>query len=90
MDVEAVVPLPGCIPESERVQVYELPGVEQMACSVHYGPFAALPQAYQGLLAWIEPNGYHINCPARELYHAYVRGGDQNKNVTEVQFPVKK
>jgi AraC family transcriptional regulator len=82
--------LPGRIRSSQRVRVYELSAVELAAKVVHYGPFAFIGNAYQAVLAWIQVNGYRTAGPARELYLSYQRGGDQNRYVTEFQFPVKK
>ena len=90
IEVEAVAPIYEPLRGSQRVQVYELPAVEQMACVVHHGPFATIGQAYQAVVSWIENNGYHIAGPCREIYLRYERGGDQKNYVTEVQFPVSK
>lgn len=89
MPVEALAPLPERIGGSQRVRVYELPGVEAVASVVHHGPFATLGNAYQALLAWIQANGYRTAGPTRELYHSYQRGADQSEFVTEIQFPVR-
>jgi len=89
IDVQALVPVYAALKSTPRVQVYELPG-EQMASVVHHGPFATLEQAYQAMLGWVETSGYAISGPCRELYLQYERDGDQNKYVTELQFPVAK
>jgi len=88
--VEAVVPIYEKIPGNEKVWVYELPGVEDMACAVHHGSFANLGQAYNTLLEWVEKNGYRIIGSTREVYLQYERGGDESQYVTEVQVPVEK
>jgi DNA-binding transcriptional MerR regulator len=90
IEVEAIAPIYQPLQASQRVRVYQLPAVEQMACVVHHGPFATIGQAYQAVMAWIEANGYHITGPCREIYLRYERGGDQKDYVTEVQFPVSK
>lgn len=90
IQVEAVAPIYQPLQGSDRVRIYELPAVDQMACVVHHGPFATLGQAYQAVVSWIEENGYHIIGPCREIYLRYERGGDQKNYVTEVQFPVSK
>src|SRR5512138_3890072 len=59
-DIEVVMPLSEPIAPGQRVQVYDLPGAEKMACVVHNGPFATLGQAYDALAKWIDQNGYHI------------------------------
>jgi DNA-binding transcriptional MerR regulator len=86
--VEACAPVYEPLAASGRVQVYDLPRVEQMACVVHHGPFATITQAYQAVAGWIEANGYHITGPCREIYLRYERGSDQSQYVTEIQFPV--
>lgn len=75
---------------SNRVQVYELPAIEQAASVVHHGPFATLENAYQAVMKWIDANNYEIVGPSREINLQYERGGDQNQYVTEIQVPVKK
>lgn len=92
-DIEVVMPLSEAIPSSERVQVYELPGAEMMACVVHTGPFATIGEAYDAIAKWIDQNGYHIVGPGRELnLRLPDKLGDQNdpNTVNEIQFPVEK
>lgn len=88
MHVAAAMPTNGSLAPDDRVQIEELPAVEQMAYVVHPGPFATLPQAYGALFTWIEANGYQTNGPSREVYLQYDRDGDQNQYVTELQVPV--
>ncbi|MDJ0776164.1 MAG: GyrI-like domain-containing protein [Mastigocoleus sp. MO_167.B18] len=88
--VEAAVPIYEKIPNNEKVLVYELPGVEDMACTVHQGSFASLGQAYNTLLEWVEKNGYRVIGSTREIYLQYERGRDESEYVTEVQIPVEK
>jgi DNA-binding transcriptional MerR regulator len=90
IEVEALAPLYEVLQPGDGVRVYELPAVEQMASTVHHGPFATMYQAYGSMMVWLEANGYQITGPCRELYLEYERGGDQNKYVTEIQFPVSK
>jgi effector-binding domain-containing protein len=91
VDAEAAVPISKNISGSDRVKVYELPGLEQAACTIYKGPYEGISEAYNALMAWIESNGYQITGPDRELYFT-----DPNEvtnpaeNVTEIQFPVKK
>lgn len=88
--VEAALPIYEKIPGNEKVWVYELPGVEDMACVVHHGSFSNLGQAYNTLLEWVEKNGYRIIGSTREVYLQYEQGGDESLYVTEVQVPVEK
>ena len=87
--VEAAFSIPDRIPNGDGVWVYELPGVETMACVVHRGPFTSLGQAYNSLLAWVEANQYRIVGSTREVYLQYDRDGDPSEYVTEVQVPVE-
>jgi effector-binding domain-containing protein len=90
VDVEAVISIDTPIPGSDRIKVYELPGVEKMACLVHHGSYRRLQQAYAALVSWIEANGYKIIGSNREVY---IVGGNEQENesfVTEIQFPVEK
>ena len=88
--VEAAAPIYEKIPNSEKIWVYELPGVEQMACVVHHGEFSSLGKAYNTLLEWVEKNGYQVVGSTREVYLEYEKDGDESKYVTEVQIPVEK
>lgn len=91
VDVEAAVPISKNIPSSDRVKVYELPGLDQAACTVYKGPYQGISEAYNALMAWIESNGYQITGPDRELYFTDPnKVKDPAENVTEIQFPVKK
>jgi len=90
IDGEAVLFLQKAIPESGRIKVYTLPGVETMACAVHHGPYNSLTQAYSALCPWIEANGYQITGTNREVYlRSNETGAQDDPNcITEIQFPV--
>jgi effector-binding domain-containing protein len=91
VDVEAAVPIGKNIPGSERVKVYELPGLEQSAATVYKGAYEGIGEAYNAIMAWVEANGYQISGPSRELYFTDPsKVKDPSENVTEVQFPVEK
>ncbi len=42
VDLEVCEVIDAALPATERVQVYKLPAVETMACTVHHGPFNQL------------------------------------------------
>jgi len=90
LSVEAAVPIVAPMPENERVKIYEIPGVDTMACVLHHGSFDGFPHAYGAVLTWVETNGYRVIGPYREVYLHYERNGDEGKYVTEIQFPVAK
>lgn len=79
------------IPQSGRVQVYELPATT-MASTVHHGSYATIGTAHEAVLHWIEANGYRIVGPDRELnlYHAQPIRLDDASYITEIQYPVEK
>lgn len=92
VDGEAAVAVDenAALPAHPRVRVEVLPAVEQMACTIHHGPLAALDRAYAALSAWLEATDSRVAGPTREVYH---RGGPDQHDlgyVTEIQFPVAK
>lgn len=87
-DAEALVPIDRSLSGSEKVKVYELPGV-QVASVVHHGDFSDFTQTHVALLQWIEGNGYRIAGPFREIYLKH-DPNDWNDSTTEVQYPVEK
>lgn len=90
VDVEVCVPVKKSIPGSDKVKVYELPGMEA-ACIIHKGPYESVGEAYGALMAWIEKNGYQVTGPSRELYlTSPYDTKDTAKYVTEIQFPIAK
>ena len=88
MHVELAVPFEGASVKDEQVHVYDLPGVQRMACLVYRGPFEEISGAYNALKSWIEKNGYRVTGPSREIYLS-CGSGDSSGYVTEVQFPVE-
>ena len=88
VDLEVCEPIEAALPTTDRVKVRELPAVEQMACTVHPGPFNQLNQGYQALMQWADSNGYRFCGPSREVY--LQAGGDEASNITEIQIPVEK
>jgi effector-binding domain-containing protein len=101
-DLEVCEPLGAAIPGSERVRVYELPGAETMACTIHHGPFVTISEAYGAISKWLAANGYRIIGPCREVYLREAQHVSQTDStsvsvsqtdpdtVTEIQFPVEK
>ena len=92
-DIEVCEPIVEDARAAGRMQVYSLPAVEKMACTVHSGPFVTIGEAYDAILKWVDSNGYRVVGPCREVYLQPPRkAGDQNDpaTVTEIQFPVEK
>lgn len=88
--IETVVPISHQIPNGDRVWVYELPEVEQVACVVHQGSFDSINKAYDKLIEWVGKQGYQISGSTREVYLQYEREGDPAQYVTEIQIPIEK
>ena len=95
-DVECCWALKSQVEPNGLVKVYELPGVEMMASTVHKGPFVTIGEAYKAILHWIETNGYRVTGPCREIYlHSpkpTATGVSQTdpSTVAEIQFPLEK
>lgn len=93
IDAEVCEPIGAAtLTPAARVQVRELPAVEQMATAVHHGPFTTIGGCYRALVQWIENNGYRICGPGREVYLQPPANASQvdPSTVTEIQFPVEK
>lgn len=90
IDGEAVIVIESPLPDNERVKVYQLPGWETMACTVHHGCYKTINLAYNCLLAWIEANNYKIVGSNREFYIHSGSEQDNESYVTEIQFPIEK
>jgi DNA-binding transcriptional MerR regulator len=101
-DIEVVIPLASAIPPTDRIQVYELPGCDVVACLIHSGGYEFMAQTFAALLQWIELNRYSIAGPLRE---SFLRFGAKQEGyalpesyvttqahelVTELQLPVAK
>jgi DNA-binding transcriptional MerR regulator len=99
-ELEVCQPVQGDPKEAGRIKIRILPAVETMACTLHYGAFATIGEAYDAIIKWVDVNGYHVCGPAREIYLREARAEPQRgglnlsqtdpETVTEVQFPVEK
>lgn len=93
IDTEACVPVTSAAREQSILRVYELPAVEQMACTIHYGPFTGLINGFTALFQWVNVNGYQIAGPDREIYLRHPSKTDfanDTQPVTELQLPVSR
>lgn len=93
IDTEACVPVTSAAREQSILPVYELPAVEQMACTIHYGPFTGLINGFTALFQWVNVNGYQIAGPDREIYLRHPSKTDfanDTQAVTELQLPVSR
>ena len=101
-DLEVCEPLGAAIPGNECVRVYELPGAETVACTIHHESFVTISEAYEAISKWLAANGYRIVGPCREVYLREAQHVNQTDSttvsvsqtdpdtVTEIQFPVEK
>lgn len=103
VELETATPVSAPLPESQRVKMSELPGIDLAATLIHKGRYENFGQSYAALASWIEANGYRITGPNREVYllcaaNVYddptVFGEFVTENpdefLTEIQFPVEK
>jgi effector-binding domain-containing protein len=91
IDVEVAVPIAEQMRETDRIRLYELPGIEQAVCIIHRGSYEELKMTYQAAMQWFENNAYEINGPNREVYlHGPGESSDPATFVTEIQIPARK
>ncbi len=90
LDTEVVEPVTKNFESCDKVQVYELPKVEKMACIVHHGSFQTIGQTFDSLFEWMRCNHYVADGPIREIYHKgeWVTD-DPNEYITELQIPIQ-
>ena len=88
LEVEAAIPINKAVPSVEHAKVYTLAGIEQAASTIHTGALTTLGLGYEAITKWIETNGYRIVGPSREINLVFMKDGDPNQCVTELQFPV--
>ena len=101
LDVEVAVPIKGYIPDSERVEIREIPGAT-MACVVYMGSYERNVEVLHALLNWTQTHHYQIAGPIREVYLRF--GADDaealrlpeafltdnwQSYVTELQLPIE-
>lgn len=70
------------------VNVYQLPGVSQMASLVYQGSTDTIFEAYQAIGSWMHNNGYCMSGPCREVY--LQRDPEHKQHLIEIQFPVER
>jgi DNA-binding transcriptional MerR regulator len=83
IDVEVAIPIATPFPIAGNVQIRTLPA-QEVACTVHRGAFEQIGNAYQGVLWWLQANGYTTHPPSREVYLQY--GATPAENLTELQY----
>lgn len=63
---------------------------EQVAATIHKGPYDQVGKTYQVLGLWTAKNGYHVCGPAEEVYLNDPRETAPEDLLTEVRLPVSK
>lgn len=88
IDMEVAVPLnrPNLEPD-DGLAVHTLPGVPDMATTVHHGALWGVPGAMVALFAWIGDNGYQSAGPIREI-HLFGRENDVVDAPADAQFNI--
>jgi DNA-binding transcriptional MerR regulator len=81
---------PVTLEDDRQLSPRQLPGYDEMVCTVHEGPYATLNQGYSALGKWVHANGYEINGAGREVYLKLGQAEGTEDPITELQFPVKK
>ena len=61
----------------------------KVASVTHKGPYEDVGKTYEGLVAWINENGYKIVGPAQEVYVTGLEETPPEKLKTEVMLPVQ-
>lgn len=87
MQIELAIPFEGVSIKDEQVRVYDLPGIENAACTIHTGIYEEMRGAYDAIMNWMQINEFHFAGPSREVYLSPKDGNSANY-VTEVEIPV--
>jgi effector-binding domain-containing protein len=88
-DIAVAFPVDKKVPVSGRINIHEMPAIEQAATIVYKGSYEEMGDAYNAVMAWVANNNYKIDGLCRELY--LVSPGDTDdpsEYVSEIQIPV--
>ncbi|MGN1408931.1 MAG: MerR family transcriptional regulator [Eubacteriales bacterium] len=77
--------------DNPKIRVYQLTGVDKMACFIHKGPWgAAMKPSFDSFFEWCRLNGMTFAYPYRQIFHVGERENpDWSTFVTEIQYPLK-
>lgn len=90
VDCEVIELVSKPVPSTDRIKYREVEG-GTMATIIHKGTYENFNQTYNGLLKWIEENGYITCGPNREIYWEGEWTGKAPEDfITEIQIPVKR
>jgi DNA-binding transcriptional MerR regulator len=85
IDLEAAAPITRRATAPKELHIHQLPGVKQMACTVHKGEHQRLHQAHYALASWAEANRFRVTGPSREVYLQGFEYTEPHDMITEVQ-----
>ncbi|GEM_PF-3589166 len=88
--IEAAIPVSATLPESEDIKQYELPAVQMVAYTIHYGGYETVHEAHGAIQQWMAENGYRPSGAVRDVYLAFDVMNDPKTWMTEIQYPVEK
>ncbi len=89
IDVEAGYPVLESIELDRPVQLSQLPGGQAATLIVH-GSYAALPEAYARVEAWMRANGFAPDAPPWDIYWVDATQVEAESDLrTEIVWPVR-
>jgi DNA-binding transcriptional MerR regulator len=91
VDAEVGIRIPEPIEPAERIQIRRLPAHDQVAYTVHHGPFREIEPAYRAVFAWIDSNNRTTAGPVRQLVLSVQPECSQldAETVAEIQVPLE-
>ena len=92
IDVEVAVPITGRMKkvyEHPQFRLRTLPGIDQMASTLHQGPRTGLANTYATLYSYIISTKYRVSGPNREVLLQSPGPSSSDQNFIEVQVPVE-
>lgn len=88
LKVEVGFPVAEEIDGFERIQVEMLPG-GKAATTLHYGDYAALPDAHAAVHEWIAKSEHVVGGPAYEIFWVEPGASEEAKPRTEIVVPIR-
>lgn len=90
LTLEAAIPVNDTLAAIDTVEQLVLDAVEEMASVIHYGSYQTIHLAHMAIQGWMQENNYMPVGAVRDVYLVFDPEGDPAKNVTELQYPVRK
>ena len=86
-EVEVCIPVQTTFASGDDFQCHQLEA-DQVATTVHHGPYEELSSAYHSMLAWIGESAYELAGSPREIYLNDPRTVSPDQLQTKLEFPV--